>query len=87
MLEKTSLQLVHTSSNDIRRRNMGTHQASKERPSSCTKKDGKDQYVKHHILGQKYKHLGKRKDNGHRPDQISQKTEVDLGRARQQDTR
>ena len=36
--------------------------------------------------GQKNKHLGKRKDKGHRRDWTSQKTEVDLGRARQQDT-
>ena len=51
MLEEISLQLVHTS--------------SKERTSSHTNKDGKE-YVKHHIPGQKNKHLGKRKDKGHR---------------------
>ena len=41
-----------TSSNDIRRRNMGTHHPSKEQASSRTNKDGKE-YVKHHIPGQK----------------------------------
>ena len=33
------------------------------------------------------KHLGKRKNKGDRRDWTSQMTEVDLGRARQQDTR
>ena len=55
---------MHTSSNDIRRRNMDTHHPSKEQVSSCTNKDGKE-YVKHHIAGQKKKDLGKRKDKGH----------------------
>ena len=46
------------------------HKPSKEQASRRTNKDGKE-YIKHHILGQKNKHLG----------WISQKTEVDLGRA------
>ena len=82
MFEETSVQLMRTSSNDIRRGNMGTHQPSKEQASSCTKKDGKE-YVKHHIPGQKNKHLGKRKDKGDRRDWISQRTDMHLGRAQQ----
>ena len=39
----------------------------KEQDSSHTNKDGKE-YVKHHIPGQKNKHLGKKKDTGHRAD-------------------
>ena len=35
--------------------------------SSRTNRDGKE-YVKHHIPGQKNKHMGKRKDQGHRRD-------------------
>ena len=77
MLEETSPQL-------IRRGSMGIHHPSKEQPNSRTNKDGKE-YVKHHIPGQKNKHLGKRKDKGYRRDWTSQKTEVDLGKARQQD--
>ena len=98
---------MHTSSNDIRRRNTGTHQPNKEQASRRTNKDGKE-YVKHHILYcvlmlltcseynvqnklpytyRDKKHLDKRKDKGHRRDWTSQKTEVDLGRARQQNTR
>ena len=64
MLELTSLQLMRTSSNDIRRGNMGTHRPSKEQASSRTNKDGKE-YVNHHTQAQKNKHLGKRKDKGH----------------------
>ena len=86
MLEETILQLVRTSSNDIRRGNMGIHHPSKEQASSHTNKDGKE-YVKHHIPGQKNKHLSKRKDKGHRRNWTSHKTEVDLSRARQQNTR
>ena len=44
---------------------MGTHHTSKEQTRSRTNKDGK-KYVKHHITGQKNKHLCKRKDKGHR---------------------
>ena len=54
--------------------------------SSRTNKDGKE-YVKHHIPGQTNKYLGKRKDQSNRRDWTSQKTEVNLGRERQQDTR
>ena len=46
MLEETSLQLMRTSSNDIRRGNMGAHHPSKEQASSRTNKDGKE-YVKY----------------------------------------
>ena len=74
------------SSNDIRPGNMGSHDPSKERASSRTHIDEKE-CVKHHIPGQKNKHLGKRKDNGHRSDLTSQETQVDLGGARQEDTR
>ena len=56
---------------------------TKERTGCRTNKDGK-KYVKPHISGQKKKHLGKRKDKGHWRDGTSQKTEVDLDRARQQ---
>ncbi|KAK2145786.1 hypothetical protein NP493_3855g00002 [Ridgeia piscesae] len=63
MLEETNLQLMCTSSNDIRRRNMGTNHPCKEQASSRANKDGK-----RHIPGQKNKHLGKRKDQGHRRD-------------------
>ncbi len=52
MLEETSLQLMRTSSNDIRRGNMGTHHPSKEQASSHTNKDGKE-YAKRHTPGQK----------------------------------
>ena len=45
----------------------GTDHPSKEHASSRTNKDGNES-VKHHISGQKYKHLGKRKDHGHRRD-------------------
>ena len=86
MLEETSLQLMRTSNNDTRRGNMGTHQPSKEQASSRTNIDGKE-YVKNHIPGQKNKHLCKKKDKGHRRGCTSQKTEADLDRARQQDTR
>ena len=75
------------SSNDMRRGNMGTHQPSKEQASSRTNKDVKE-YVKHHIpYRDRNKNLVKRKEMGHRLDRTSQKTEVDLGRTRQQDTR
>ncbi|KAK2189674.1 hypothetical protein NP493_100g07014 [Ridgeia piscesae] len=43
---------MRTSSNDIRRGNMGTHHPSKEQASSRTNKDGQE-YVKHHVPGQK----------------------------------
>ena len=79
MLEETNLQLVHTCNNDVRCVNMGTLQTSKGQASRCTIKDGKE-YVKHHIPGQKNKHLGKRKDKSH-------SQEVVLGKARQQNTR
>ena len=42
MLEETNLQLMCTSSNDVRHRNMGTHHPSKEEASSSTNKDGKE---------------------------------------------
>ena len=58
---------MRTSSNDIRRGNVCTHQPSKEQASSCTNKDGKE-YVKDHIPREKNKHLGKRKDQGRRSD-------------------
>ena len=67
LLEETSQQLVSSSSNDKRRGNMDTHHPSREQASSRTNKDGKD-YVKHHIPGQKYKYLDKRKDKGNRCD-------------------
>ena len=38
-------------------------------------------------MGEKNKHLGKRKDKGHRRDRTSEKTEVDLGRAGRQNRR
>ena len=85
MLEETSLHLMRTSSNDTRRGNMSIYHPSKEQAGSCTNKDGKE-YVKHHIPGQKNKHLGKKQDKCHSSDWTTQKTEVDLGRARQQDT-
>ena len=60
MLDETGLELMRTSSNDIRRGNMGTHHPSKEQASSRTNKVGKE-YVQHHIPEQKNKHLGLRK--------------------------
>ena len=65
MLEETSLQLMRTSSNDIRRGNMGTRHPSTDQTSSRTNKYGKE-YAKNHIPEQKNKHLGNRKDKGHR---------------------
>ena len=59
--------LMRTSGSGLWHRNMGTHQPSKEQASSHKNKNGK-KYVKHHISGQKNKHLDKRKDNGHRCD-------------------
>ena len=53
--------------------------------SSRRNKDGKEN-VKHHIPGRKNIHPDKRKHNSHR-NWTSQKTEVDLGRTRQQNTR
>ena len=47
---------MRTSSNEIRRGNMGTHQPSKEQASSRTNIDGK-KYVKHYIPGKNNKHL------------------------------
>ena len=58
---KRNLKLMRTSSNDIRRGNKGTHHPGKEQVNNRTNKDGKE-YVKHHIPGQKNKHLGKGKD-------------------------
>ena len=66
-LKRQVFNSMRTSSNYILRRNMDTHQPSKEQASSRTNKDGKE-YVKHHIPGQKNKDLGKRKDEGHRRD-------------------
>ena len=57
----------NTSCNEIRRGNMGTHHPGKEQTSSRTNKDG-NEYVNHHIPGQKNNHLGKKKDKGHRRD-------------------
>ena len=45
----------------------GTHHPCRQQASSRTEKDGKE-YVKHHIPGKKNKHLGKKKDKGHRRD-------------------
>ena len=45
VLEDTGLQLMHTSSNDIRRGNIGTHHPCKEQASCCTSTNGK-KYVK-----------------------------------------
>ena len=84
MLGATCLQLMGTSSNDIRRGNIETHHPSKEQASNRTNKDRKE-YVKHHIPGQKNKHLGKRKDKA--KCHIRQKMEVDPGRVRQEDRR
>ena len=68
MLEETSLQLMRTSSIDLRRENnMGIHNPSKEQASSNTNKDRKE-YAKHHIPGHENKRLGKRKDKGRRRD-------------------
>ena len=44
-----------------------TSDVSKEEVSSRTNKDGKE-YVKYHIPREKKKHLGKRKEKGHRRD-------------------
>ena len=71
---------MRTSSNGIRRGNLGTHHPSKEQARSRTNKDGRE-YAKHHIPAMKNKLLGKRQDKGHRLDWTSQKAEVDLGRA------
>ena len=51
----------------LRRGNKGTHHPCKEQASSHTNKDGKE-YVIHYILKQKNKHLGNKKDKGHRRD-------------------
>ena len=59
---------------------------AKNKLAAAKKVNGKE-YAKHRIPGQKNKHLGERKDKGYRRDWTTQKTEVDLGRARQQDTR
>jgi len=58
ILEET----IRTSSNDTWCGNMGTYNPRKEQASSHTNKDRR----RHHIPGQKNKHLGKRKDKGHR---------------------
>ena len=60
---------------------------SKEQASNRTNKDRTKLFVKHRIPEQKNKHLDKRKDNGHRCDWTSQKTDVYPGRTRQQITR
>ena len=65
MVEETSLQHMRTSSYDIRRGNMGTHQPSNEQASSRAHKDGKE-CAKHHIPGQKNKPMVTNK--GHRRD-------------------
>ena len=54
LLEEISIQLMRTSSNDIRRGNMGTRQSSKDQASNRTNKYG-NEYAKHHINGQKTK--------------------------------
>ena len=77
---------MRISSNDLRRRNMSNHHPNKEQASSRTNKVG-NEYVKHHIPGQKHKYLGKAKYTGERRDWISQKTEMELGRACQLDRR
>ena len=59
--------LKRISSNDIRRGNMDTHQPRKEQTNRCANTEGK-KYVKHHIPGQKNKHLGKRKNKVRRRD-------------------
>ena len=74
MLEKTSLQLMRTSSNGIWRGNMGTHHPSKEQASSRTNKDGKE-----YVVIEKTKVTDVIRTN--------QEAEVDLGRACQQDKR
>ena len=51
-LEEASLQFMRSSSNGIRRGNMGTHHPSKEQAGNRTNRDGKE-YVKHHIPGKK----------------------------------
>ena len=84
-LKSQHLQLMRTSSNDIRRGNMGTHHPCKKQASSRTK-------MERSMLNITYR---ERKTNiwvremtkGHRRDWTSQKTDVDLGRAGQQDTR
>ena len=63
MLGDTSLQLMRTSCNDIRRGNMGTLFAKNKIAAAQT--NTKKKYVKHHISGQKNKHLGKKNDKGH----------------------
>ena len=47
--------------------NIDTNKPIKEQVSSCSNTDGKE-YIKHHIPGKENKHLGKRKDKGHRRD-------------------
>ena len=60
------LQLMHTSSMTYGAETWAP--ANQRRSySSPTNKNGKE-YVKHHIPGQKNKHPGKRKDEGHRRD-------------------
>ena len=56
MLEEINLHLMLTSSNDLRRENMGTHHPSKEQGSSRKNKNGKE-YVIHHMQEQKKKNM------------------------------
>ena len=56
---------MRTSSDYIRRGKIGTHHPSEEQGITRTDKDGQ-MYVKHHVPGQNNKHLGKKKDKGHR---------------------
>ena len=81
-MQRTSLLLMRSSSNDIQRGNMGTHQPSKEQASSRTTQ------MERNMLNIAYRdrrktNMGKRKDQGHRRDW---NTEVDLGRTRLQIT-
>ena len=59
--------LVRTSSNDIRRGNMGAPHPCKGQAGSRTNKDGKE-YVNITYRDRKIKHLVKTKDKGHIPD-------------------
>ena len=73
--------IIPATSNDIWHGNMGTHQPSIEQASSRINKDWKE-YVKHHIAGLKNKHLGKRKNKGHRSDVIEQVRKPHVSRIR-----
>ena len=84
VLEETSLQLVHTSSNDIRNVNKGNHQPSKEQASSCVNKDGM-KHAKHYISEQKNILVREKTMVTNVTESI--KTEVDLAMAHQQNMR